>query len=247
MRRALEGRLGRPCVLVLLLLVPILLVVAGCGPLGQRVIVDYVDFVQHDGIRYLVPFGNVGRPLTAADLGPVLFTVSRNVQESQPQGGPSRDGDAAFLPVGAPVYTVLGYPATFRLAAHHDNRLFLYEANANPNAHTGADLLPIGGKVTAIRLLSPEDGTTMLGTIADPQEVERLVALVLAAPVNQTTSDQERMRYILVFDLRDGTAVVRSYWRESGELAYWIMTPPAFGEALDQAVSARQATPGATP
>lgn len=240
----LGGRLALPRVALVLVL---LLVVAGCG-LSEHVIIDYVDFVQHDGIRYLVPFGNVGRPLTEADLGPALFTVKRSLEELQQQGTHvlPQDDDAAFLSPGTPVYTVLGYPATFRLAAHHDNRLLLYEANSNPNAHTGADLLPIGGKVSAIRLLSPGDGTTVLATIADPHEVERLVALVLAAPVNQATSDTERMRYLLAFDLRDGTAVARAYWRDSGELAYGILTPPAFGAALDQAASAQQATPRAT-
>ena len=56
----------------------------------------------------------------------------------QPQ---AKDGDAAFLDIGTRVYTVKGYLPTFRLAAYLDGVLQLYEADTNPCARTGADLL----------------------------------------------------------------------------------------------------------
>jgi hypothetical protein len=39
-----------------------------------------------------------------------------------------RDGDAAFLTPGTPVYAIHGWPPRCRLAATHDGRLYVYLA-----------------------------------------------------------------------------------------------------------------------
>ena len=106
-----------------------------------------------------------------------------------------------------------------------DGRPTLYEADINPSAKTGGDLLDIRGKVTAIDIIN--DHKTILGTIDDEETIERLVALVLEAPVNQRSRDHDGPNYFLGIRLVDGTSVVRAFWLETGELSRGIMTDPA--------------------
>ena len=61
----------------------------------------------------------------------------------------------------------------------------LFEADTNPLATTGEDLLDIRGKVTAIDILSEEDAKTVLATIDGERPVERFAELVLESPVDQ--------------------------------------------------------------
>ena len=112
-----------------------------------------------------------------------------------------------------------------------------FEADVNPAARTGADLLDIRGRVRSIGINSPEDGRTELASIDDPEMVERLVEIVLSAPVDQSRGDHAGERYFIDFHLEDGTTVNRSYWLESGELSRGIMTGPFFRDSLSQTLA----------
>lgn len=202
-----------------------------------HVIIDWVDFIKFNGIMYVANFdSHAGAQLVAADLGPqfatVKFKTDGNVNDS---GYHPKDGDAAFLDPGTPIYAVKGYAPTFLLAAYQANQIVRYEVGQNPRAATGADLLDIGGKVARIGGKSENDGTTELGAITDPRKIQSLVALVLAAPVKQSAlQSQSSQRYFIAFHLRDGLTVVRVYWPESGELGRGIMLPDAFRAAILQ-------------
>jgi hypothetical protein len=199
--------------------------------------IDWVNFVQFGGITYLANALHVGRSLQTSDLGPefakVRFRLEGNVHDP---GYRTKDGDAAILAAGTSVYMVKGYAPTFRLAAHSNTGLLLFEADTNPKAKTGADLLDLAQKVRYIGVNSEQDGTTELASIKDPQQVTRLVTMVLEAPVDQTSVSQGGTRYFLAFHLTDGTAVTRAYWLNSGELARGILLPRAFRTAIEQAL-----------
>lgn len=204
-------------------------------PTALRAIIDWVDFVQVEGVVY----GSVhGMNLTDADLGPALAVVQHQV--STDVEDPSyrlQDGDAAFLTVGTQLYPVAGFAPTFRLAAHRDGQLVLYEADTNPAAREGRDLLDIEGRVSSIRVLSATDGSTELATVDDPVDVNALVSLVLAAPVDQAGHGRQEPRYFISFDLDDGTHVSRVFWLGSVELHRGIMLPDEFGAAIERALT----------
>jgi hypothetical protein len=216
---------------------------AGCagGP-GSGVQIEWVNVVQFGGIQYVASISSIGRAPTDADVGPVFATVqfklADNVHDPSYQ---LKDGDAAFLDAGTPVSTVRGYAPTFRLVARFASRLTFYEADTDPHARTGADLLDIGGKVHAIGVNSQQDGTTELGVVKDPAQVRALVAMVLHAAVNQRYQERDSATYFIAFHLDDGTAVTRAYWLGSGELARGILLPQAFGDAVRHALAARSA------
>lgn len=209
-----------------------------CSLGRTNAIIDWVDFIRFQGIRYLATYSQVGRNLQESDLGPVFaavrFKLEGNVHDLHYQ---SADGDAAFLDPGTPVYAVQGYSTRFRLAAHRDGQLMLYEADTNPRAQKGADLLDIGGKVHYIGVNSEQDGVTELGAIKDPQQIANLVDMVMNAPVNQNYQSPDTSRYFIAFHLIDGTATVRAYWPGSGELSPGILLPPDFATAVEGAVS----------
>ena len=220
---------------------------------------DYIDFVKVNGISYVGAdyFGRgLGRTLVEADLGPEQFRV-RQMLSSASKGPDYRtaDGDSAYVPAGDPVYSVKGYATAFRLAARHDGRLVLYEADGNPAARTGRDLLDIEGKVVGIALLSGKEGLTILGRITERSRIDELVRLVLSAPVDQNPAQPaatprtplpiptpaiqiRNYGFYVVFELSDGTATRRNYDIASGVLHRGILVAGAFRSAVEELVAA---------
>ena len=198
------------------------------GVTGTVVPIDWVNFVRFNGITYLEGTIQNGRNLTEGDLGSVFaqvrFKLEENVHDANYH---AKDGDAAYLPAGTPVYTVKGYQPTYRLAAHQDGNIVMFEVSSNPQAHTGADIFDIGGKVEMITVNSEQDGTTPLATIKDPQQVATLVAQLLHAPVQPDTAPAAGTRYFLAFHLHDGTVTTHPYWLESNELSPGMLQLPA--------------------
>jgi len=176
------------------------------------------------------------RPLSDHDLGRVVGQVVAN-RKNQPveSGTPFRNLEATFLEVGTPVYAVKGYATSFRLAARHDGKLNLYEPWASPTARVGADLLGgIEGKVRRIGVYT-DHGLRPLGVISDPRQVERLVDLVLRAPVagqDPANSKDEYEPYVLTFHLADGTGVSRVFNAATGFLAGGVIIPERFTTAI---------------
>ena len=243
----MENRRGKEpgFTFILFAILLLLAVLSSCGsifggqssPGNQTAVIDWVNFVRFGGITYLAASTKPGRELKDSDLGPVFATVKFKLDGNEHDPAyKARDGDAAYLDAGTQVFTVKSYKPIFRLAARLDNQMQLYEADTNPLAHKGADLLDIGGKVIYVGINSPQDGVTQLGAIKDPHEVATLVNMVLQAQVNQKYVSQGSAQYFITFYLVDGTSVTRAYWLNSGELARGILLPKAFGTAVVQAV-----------
>ena len=112
-----------------------LLLMAACQLAGSSrpctAQIDWVDFIQVGSIQYLA----TGAPdtLQESDLGPIIahvkFKLSGNVCD--PNYRP-KDGDAAFLDPGTPIYQVNGHAPGGLLAAHHGGHLIRYEAKPPP-------------------------------------------------------------------------------------------------------------------
>ncbi len=106
---------------------------------GEVVSVDYADFVQANGIQYLVAesLGGTSAPV-AALVGPVQFRVRCSFSElnerTQQMPAAPRNGDAGALPAGTPVYAVNGLTPLCRLAAQRNGSWLLYLATAEHSA-----------------------------------------------------------------------------------------------------------------
>ena len=192
--------------------------------------ISWIPMMQFGGIHFVrkgwSAAGHLERDPGVEDLGLELYRVALRGDGYAGVFHHWQDGDAICLNPGTPVYAVRGYSPKFRLRTLEEGRVFLYEADTNPSAKTGQDLLDIRGKVRAIDILEDDDALTLLDTLDDEREIDQFVEMLLAAPVDQGNQDHDGPRYFLGFRLADGTSVVRAYWLESGELSRGIMTDP---------------------
>jgi hypothetical protein len=108
-----------------------LMMLSGCQLPGsaedcRTVQIDWVNFVQVGSTEYVAGPG-AEIVLRESDLGPeysrVKFKVSGNVCD--PEYRP-KDGDAAFLEPGTPIYRVNGHPPAEQLAARFNGRIVVY-------------------------------------------------------------------------------------------------------------------------
>ncbi len=215
-----------------LLLVATLISQPGCFKEADRIVdIQWVNFIKFNDIMYLrkvVPLDS----LAEEDLkyyDKTKFKVADNVNEL---GYRIKNGDAAFLEEGTLIYSIKGYSPDFRLVAKAGAELYLFEADTNPYATKGADLLDIEAKVEYIRINGGMDGKTELASIKDESLVYSLVEMVLNAPVDQTVRLRGEEQVFIVFYLRDGTEVSRSFWIDTGELHRGILLPEEFGRTI---------------
>jgi len=113
-----------------------LLILGGCqvSGSGQRCTaqIDWVDFVQVGSTQYLA--GTRTAPtIQESDLGPVVATVKYRLSGNvcDPNYRP-KDGDAAFLDPGTPIYQIRGYQISQLLAARYEGRILAYMAQTHP-------------------------------------------------------------------------------------------------------------------
>lgn len=210
----------------------------GCASGGGSAHVDWVDFIRLNDVTY--DSNHYEQGLRKSDIGEPVAEVRCKISDNVTDPGYEvRDGDAAFLEPGALVYSVRGYPTWFRIAAKQEGEWVLYEPDHNPAAETGADLLDLRGHVRYIGINSSYNGTKELARIEDPDEVARLVEMVLSAPVDQERhySDADLEKQVFIeFGFEDGTRSIRAFGLDSGQLQRGILTPPGFGEAIEQAL-----------
>lgn len=205
-----------------------------------------IDGLQFHGVFYanwtMVTSHPKGvRPLGQADLGRLVGRVVANrADEPVESAAPFRNLEAMFLPVGTPVYAVRGYPTSFRLAARSNGTLAIYEPWYFATARVGADLLGgIQSKVRRIGVYSDHEPLRSLGSINDPQQVERLVRLVLRAPAveqDPRRGPQDDEPYVVSFHLKDGTATSRAFNAKTGFLAGGVVVPAEFTAAVRRVV-----------
>jgi len=98
-------------------------------------VVDWVDFVQLDGIQYYAGFDGKAAAVAEERLGSAVGRVEcqLSVLKFRGQPGPAVDGDAAYLSVGTDVRAIRGYAPSCRVAARIDgaNRVYLAHADVD--------------------------------------------------------------------------------------------------------------------
>jgi hypothetical protein len=96
----------------------------GCSSIA----IDWVNFIEVGSTQYF--WGTVSATqLQQSDLGPVYAQVKFKLSGSvcDPNYQP-KDGDAAFLEPGTPIYQVRGQPPSEQLAARFNGHILLYLA-----------------------------------------------------------------------------------------------------------------------
>lgn len=100
---------------------------------GEGVSVDYGDFVQAHGTSYVDDYR---LRVNDTDKGPLQFRVRcalGHLNDVTHLASPAaRDGDAAFLPAGTPVYAVKGFSTACRLMATNTDAWVVYTPRPTP-------------------------------------------------------------------------------------------------------------------
>jgi hypothetical protein len=203
-------------------------VLGACG--GQGAAIDWVDFIQWNGITYLAV-----APATAGSTKPVLgvelATTKRQLADNETNPAYRiKDGDAGYLKAGTPIYGLRDYRSSFRIGVKRTGGTVMYEADTNPKAATGADLLDLENKVVGISV-GGQDSTTKLASIQDPAAITHLVRITLQAPVYEAIQPAGT-RYFVAFHFRDGTDSVRAFWPSMGLLQRGIIAGPEFARII---------------
>jgi hypothetical protein len=235
MRPPLRGRRGGVDTTVRRLTVAALLagllgLGACCG--GQGVIIDWVDFVQLNGITYLAATGPASAGTSDPALGAQLATTTRKLADNETDPHHKvQDGEAAFLPAGTAIYSLRDYKTSFRVAVKGSNGVVIYEADTNPRASTGSDLLDLAGKVDYV---SVRDSSGLeLATIRDAAALTRVQLLILEAPVDQAVQPPPNgPEYFVAIHFLDGTQTVRAFWPSTGLLSRGILAGPEFAHVI---------------
>jgi hypothetical protein len=110
----------------------VLLLAAACtlpgSASGCHAQIDWVNFIEVGSTQYVVSAPASGG-LQESDLGPIYtrvkFKVSGNICDPSYR---LKDGDAAFLDVGTPIYQINGQPPAGELAARFNGRIVSYKA-----------------------------------------------------------------------------------------------------------------------
>jgi hypothetical protein len=113
----------------------VLLLTAACqlpgSPATCNAQIDWVNFIQVGTTQYVAGLTQAPTVLQESDLGPVYahvkFKVSGNVCDTNYR---LKDGDAAFLDSGTPIYQVSGQPPGEQLAARFSGQIVVYRAMA---------------------------------------------------------------------------------------------------------------------
>jgi hypothetical protein len=195
-------------------------------------IIDWSNFIQFHGITYQENYYE-RRKLSKDLLGEVYAEVECTIQDHVGEGYEIQDRDAAFLEPGTKVYEMLGYEPSFRLVARWNGDYVIYEADTNPEATVGEDLLDIRNKVDYISV--ERDGGKRFVSIHTAQKVERFTRMVLEAPVDQDKNIPGDDNVFLTFHLKDGTGVTRAVSLGSDIMSRGIQLPPGFVEMLEEA------------
>ena len=91
--------------------------------------IDWVNFIEVGSTQYVAGSGATLDVLPESDLGPVYsrvkFKVSGNVCDPNYK---VKDGDAAFLEPGTPIYRVAGHPPSEQLAVRFNGTIVIYRA-----------------------------------------------------------------------------------------------------------------------
>ncbi len=111
------------------------LCMAGCqlpGSTTCNTTIDWVDFIQVGSRQYVAGLES-SVVLQESDLGPIYaqvkFKVSGNVCDPNYR---LKDGDAARLDPGTPIYQVNGHSPTQELAVRFNGQIVAYIAHAAP-------------------------------------------------------------------------------------------------------------------
>lgn len=143
-------------------------------------------------------------PIDRSVLGEQIARIVGNQPCSVCDQNPPRPGPEEALgggAIGAKVYAIKGYRASFRVATLDRNRMTIFERDAR----FGRDMLDLEGRIVQITAHEIGGGSDHRVIIADPRRIARTIKTIGASRVGRPTGFYEHHEVIL--RLRDGATL----------------------------------------
>lgn len=216
----------------LALAITLLVAITGCGEKIKEKfrpstacggVIDWVDFVMINDISYGRNVDGVST-VSPDQLGEKVGTVTYMLDEHACADHHAVNGDAAFLPVGTPIYAMKGYKSSFRVIA--DNKM--YQAGSNPHAAALSDMLDIEGKVMKVGLDSGFDGSAIgdFTPEASQQFVQFLLPLAYVGSEATYKKTMHESGVFLRIYLKDGTSFRMVFYPKANAIGGAFGTEP---------------------
>ncbi|MGM9924535.1 MAG: hypothetical protein ACI35R_09840 [Bacillus sp. (in: firmicutes)] len=124
-----------------------------CPP---NVVIEWANVVMINDIQYEHAFPEPADENTSPSIekGHKIGEVTYQMADHACSNHQMKNGDAAFLEEGTPLYEIKGYPPSLMVAANNQ----VYTATDNKKAKTVGELYPVAGLVKDIHIESSEDG-----------------------------------------------------------------------------------------
>ncbi|MFB9326368.1 hypothetical protein ACFFSY_10625 [Paenibacillus aurantiacus] len=235
----------RSGVAMLVLALAAMLALTGCGSVKNMLrgggsegncggIIDWVDFLMLNDVTYSHNYDGTSK-IAAQQRGEKIGEVAYMLDGHACQGHRTKNGDASYLPVGTPIYAMIGYKPSFRVIAEGK----VYEADRNPHAKTLGDLWDIEGKIEKVSLVSGMDGSPIGDFTPDATAFIAKSLPRLEIVGFDTIYEKHKLEYgiFLRVHLRDGTSLGLVFYEKAN-----AFTAGAYGtEALKKIIVSERA------
>lgn len=200
--------------------------------------ISWIDMVMIQDIKYEHHFPEPAEEQTSTsiekgkELGKVTYKMAGNACSNHKM----KNGDAAFIEVGTPIYEIKGYPADLVVAV--DDRVFV--ADSNSKAKTAGELLPMEKVVKNIYIESTEDGNR-LHTFSQASIDKFLSAWgELKIEDNHSIFNKSKMdgqRIFVEVELKNGVSFRQVYWSDSNSFHNGIIGNKEIEEVIHYELS----------
>ncbi|MGE7772665.1 hypothetical protein ACQKMK_19360 [Viridibacillus arvi] len=197
-------------------------------------VIEWIDVVMINDIQYQHHFTEPSDEVTSISIekGRELGKVTYMMADSACSNHKMKNGDAAFLDEGTPIYEVKGYPTSLVVVAN--DRVFV--ADTNIKAKTVGDLLPMDNLVKNIYFESTQDGSRM-HTFSQASK-KRFIDAWLELKLNdiQTLNKDGKMdgnRIFMEIELNNGVTFREVYWADFNTFSNGVIGNKEIKEVID--------------
>lgn len=176
--------------------------------------IEWVDMVMIQDIKYQYHYPDTAEGDISFEIGRELGKVSYKMADNACSDHKMKNGDAAFIKEGTPIYEIKGYPTALVVAANDK----VYIADENMNAKTVGELYPMNDLVKNIYIESIDDGSR-IHTLTQPSKDKFLEAWYkLKLEDIQRLYKEGKMegkRIFIDIELNNGVSFRQLYWADT--------------------------------
>ncbi|RDI45632.1 hypothetical protein [Falsibacillus pallidus] len=199
--------------------------------------IEWVDVLMVKDIKYQHHFiAPADRKQITIEKGKEIGKVSYKLADNACSNHKTKNGDAAYLEKGTPIYEIKGYPTNLAVAA--DEKVYI--ADQNKKAKTAKEFLPLAGLVQSIYIESPNDGS-ILRTFT-PNKMKEFIKTWETLKLKDDHELYKEGAYegdpvFIGIELNNGASFRQVYWRKSNVFSGGIVGNEEMKKIIENEIS----------